>query len=214
MPEKDAVPHDASSEQSRVSGKPASERELSEAELSAELGATRDRLLRAVAEQENIRLQARRDRDDAVRYAAAGFAGDLLSSVDNLERAIASVPEDKRSEPTIAALLTGVEATLRGLLDTFPKHGLRRLDPVGEPFDPHRHDASFEATDPQHPPGTVMRVIQPGYMHHERLLRPALVGVSKAPDPPGKDAPVTDDGTSHARDALNRTPGRSDRDPE
>ena len=152
------------------------------ADLMAELAATKDRLLRALAEQENIRAQARRDRDDAVRYAASGFAGELLASIDNLERAIASVPEDQRAEPALAGLLTGVEATRRALLDTFAKHGLKRLDPIGEPFDPHRHEASFEATDARYPPGTVTHVIQPGYMHRDRLLRPALVGISKTPD--------------------------------
>jgi len=124
---------------------PAAEREPQVTDLMAELAATKDRLLRLLAEQENIRAQGRRERDDAVRYAASGFAGDLLSSIDNLERAIASVPQDQRSEPVVAGLLTGVEATRRGLLDAFAKHGLERLDPIGEPFDPHRHEASFEA---------------------------------------------------------------------
>jgi molecular chaperone GrpE len=165
---------------------PAAEREpeVTDLMLMAELAATKDRLLRSLAEQENIRAQGRRERDDAVRYAASGFAGDLLSSVDNLERAIASVPQDQRSEPVVAGLLTGVEATRRGLLDAFAKHGLERLDPIGEPFDPHRHEASFEAVDAQHPPGTVTHVIQPGYLYRDRLLRPALVGISKAPDAP------------------------------
>jgi molecular chaperone GrpE len=163
---------------------PAAEREPEVTDLMAELAATKDRLLRSLAEQENIRAQGRRERDDAVRYAASGFAGDLLSSIDNLERAIASVPQDQRSEPVVAGLLTGVEATRRGLLDAFAKHGLERLDPIGEPFDPHRHEASFEAVDAQHRPGTVTHVIQPGYLYRDRLLRPALVGISKAPDAP------------------------------
>jgi molecular chaperone GrpE len=163
---------------------PAAEREPEVTDLMAELAATKDRLLRSLAEQENIRAQGRRERDDAVRYAASGFAGDLLSSIDNLERAIASVPQDQRSEPLVAGLLTGVEATRRGLLDAFAKHGLERLDPIGEPFDPHRHEASFEAVDAQHPPSTVTHVIQPGYLYRDRLLRPALVGISKAPDAP------------------------------
>ena len=160
------------------------------ADLASELAAVKDRLLRALAEQENIRRQAQRDRDAAVRYAAAGFAGDLLSAIDNLERAIASVPEDKCAEPVIAGLLTGVEATRRALLDTFARHGLKRLDPIGEPFEPHWHEAGFEAEDARYPPGTVTRVVQPGYMYHDRLLRPALVGVSKASAPPQTGAGV------------------------
>ena len=152
-------------------------------ELAAELAATKDRLLRVLADQENVRSQARRERDEAARFAASGFARDLLSSVDNLERAIASVPEAERSGSVVANLLQGVDATRRALLDTFLNHGLVRLDPLGESFDPHRHEASFEEPDTQCSPGTVTRVIQPGYMLHDRLLRPALVGVSKAPDP-------------------------------
>jgi molecular chaperone GrpE len=193
MPEKDAQTRRAGSEHDSAAATPPLGQEPSVADIAAELAAAKDRVLRSLAEQENIRAQARRDRDEAVRYAAAGFAGDLLSSVDNLERAIASVPADKRPEPVVAGLLTGVEATRRALLDTFARHGLKRLDPIGEPFDPHRHEASFEAADARYPPGTVTSVIQPGYMHHDRLLRPALVGVSKMSDSRGKDAPVTPD---------------------
>jgi molecular chaperone GrpE len=167
----------------------APDQEPSAAEIKAELAAVKDRLLRALAEQENMRTQAKRERDTAVRYAATGFAADLLSSIDNLERAIASVPEDKRSDPGVATLLTGVEATRRALLDAFARHGLRRLDPIGEKFDPYRHEASFTAADARHPPETVISVVQPGYMHHDRLLRPALVGVSKVSDAPVEEAP-------------------------
>jgi molecular chaperone GrpE len=193
MPEKDAQTRRAGSEHDSGAATPHLGQEPSVADIAAELAVAKDRVLRSLAEQENIRAQARRDRDEAVRYAVAGFAGDLLSSVDNLERAIASVPADKRPEPVVAGLLTGVEATRRALLDTFAKHGLERLDPIGEPFDPHRHEASFEAADALSPPGTVTSVIQPGYMHHDRLLRPALVGVSKMSDSRGKDEPVTPD---------------------
>lgn len=189
MPEKDAQPQDTPCGNESVAAQPP-ECQPSVADLASELAAVKDRLLRALAEQENIRRQAQRDRDAAVRYAAAGFAGDLLSVIDNLERAIASVPEDKRAEPVIAGLLTGVEATRRALLDTFARHGLKRLDPIGEPFDPHWHEAGFEAEDARHPPGTVTRVVQPGYMYHDRLLRPALVGVSKASAPPQTGAGV------------------------
>jgi molecular chaperone GrpE len=191
MPEKDAPTGQTSSEHDGTAVTPLPQKEPSVADLTTELADAKDRHLRSLAEQENIRAQARRDRDEAVQYAAAGFAGDLLSSIDNLERAIASVPEDKRLDATVAGLLTGVEATRRALLDAFAKHGLKRLNPIGEPFNPHRHEASFEAPDTQYPPGTVTSVIQPGYTHHERLLRPALVGVSKTPDPPQKVAPAT-----------------------
>jgi molecular chaperone GrpE len=184
MPEKDAETRPANPEQDRAAATPPPDGEPSVADLMAELAAVKDRLLRSLAEQENVRRQARRDRDDAVRYAAADFAGDLLSSVDDLERAIASVAEGQRSTPVVAGLLSGVEATRRALLDAFAKHGLTRVDPLGEPFDPHRHEASFEAADAQNPPGTVTSVIRPAYMYRNRLLRPALVGISKTPDAP------------------------------
>lgn len=176
-PGEDGAKHDP------LEGGPVPDR--STAELADELAATKDRLLRSLAEQENTRQLARREREDAIRYAASGFARDLLATADNLERAIASVPEDRRSEPAVAALIAGVEATRRGLMDAFAKHGLRRLDPVGEPFDPHQHQASFEVANAQYPPGRVAEVIQPGYLHHDRLLRPALVGVSKDAAPAG-----------------------------
>jgi molecular chaperone GrpE len=156
--------------------------ERSAAEPMDDLIATRDRLLRCLAEQENIRRQAQRDRDEAVRYAASRFAADLLSTADNLDRAIASVPDEQRGDGAVTGLLAGIEATRRALADAFAKHGLRRLEPIGEKFDPNWHEASFEMVDDRLAPGTVATVIQPGYVHHERLLRPALVGVSKPAD--------------------------------
>jgi molecular chaperone GrpE len=161
---------------------PGSSAEPSLAELTEELATTRDRLLRCLADQENARRRAQRDRNEVVRYAASGFASDLLQTADNLERAIDSVPQEKRADGAVSALLTGIEATRRALLDAFAKHGLRRLDPIGEKFDPNWHEASFELTDGRHPPGAVASVLQPGYLHHDRLLRPALVGVSKLPE--------------------------------
>jgi molecular chaperone GrpE len=189
MPEKESQTRLAGAPQDGAAPTTASEQDPAVADLTAELSAAKDRLLRSLAEQENIRTQVRRERDDAVRYAAAGFAGDLLSSLDNLDRAIASVPEGQRAVPAVAGLLAGVEATRRALLDAFARHGLERFDPIGEPFDPHRHAASFEAIDLRYPPGTVTSVIQPGYMYRDRLLRPALVGVSKTSDAPDGTPP-------------------------
>ena len=197
MPEKDAPKHHSDSQHDTTAAMPPQGPEQSVAGITTELAATKDRLLRSLAEQENIRNQARRDRDEAVRYAAAGFANDLLPVVDNLERAIASVPNDKRSDPVVAGLLTGVEATRRALVDAFAKHGIKRLDPIGEPFDPHKHEASFEAADPRYAPGTVTNVIQSGYVHHDRLLRPALVGVNKT----SEDAAATPVETRSKTDA-------------
>ena len=163
---------------------PGSAPEQNVTELSTELAATKDRLLRCLADQENIRRQAQREREEAVQYAASQFARDLLQTADNLERAIASVPQEKRADGAFSRLLEGIEATHRALLDAFAKHGLRRLDPIGEAFDPNWHEASFELADDRHRPGAVASVLQPGYVHRERLLRPALVGVSKSADAP------------------------------
>jgi molecular chaperone GrpE len=182
MAEKDAETRPASPERDSAGATPPPQHEPSVSDLMAELAAVKDRLLRSLAEQENIRTHARRERDEAVRYAAAGFAGDLLSSVDDLERALASVPQDQREAPVVASLLGGVEATRRALLDAFAKHDLKRLDPLGEPFDPHRHEASFEAADARYPPGAVTSVIRPAYVYRDRLLRPALVGINKMSD--------------------------------
>jgi molecular chaperone GrpE len=152
-----------------------------------EMAELKDRLLRVLADQENARKRSEREREDAVRYASSALGRDLLTTVDNLRRAIESVgpvdgPEDNDLPEIARTLLAGVAATERGLLDTLEKHGVRRVDPVpGEPFDPHRHQAMFEVPGGDHPPGTVAQVIQPGYLHHDRLLRPALVGVAAAP---------------------------------
>jgi molecular chaperone GrpE len=189
MPEKESQTPPAGAPPDGAAPTTASEQDPAVADLTTKLAAAKDRLLRSLAEQENIRSQVRRERDDAVRYAAAGFAGDLLSSLDNLERAIASVPEGQRAVPAVAGLLAGVEATRRALLDAFARHGLERFEPIGEPFDPHRHEASFEAVDARYSPGTVTSVIEPGYMYRDRLLRPALVGVSKTSDAPDGTPP-------------------------
>jgi molecular chaperone GrpE len=170
-------------------------------ELTAELVAAKDRLLHCLADQENFRRQAQRGREEAVRYAASHFARDLLQTADNLERAIASVPQEKRADGAFSRLLEGIEATHRALLDAFAKHGLRRLNPIGEAFDPNWHEASFEVADDRHRPGAVASVLQPGYVHHERLLRPALVGVSKS-----AGAPSASGETDH-QDADRRADG-------
>jgi molecular chaperone GrpE len=148
--------------------------------LVMELTETNDRLLRALAEQQNVHRRAIRDQEQALRHAPADFARDLLTPIDDLERAIGSVSEEQRAEPSVAALLGGVEATRRALLDAFAKHGVERVDPLGEPFDPHHHEASFAAPSEDYPPGTVAIVVRPGYRFRDRLLRPALVGVSRA----------------------------------
>ena len=154
------------------------------AALEAELADTKDRLLRALAETENVRRRAQREREDTQRYAVSGFARDLLATADNLRRALDSVPEAEIKDARTRSLLDGVAATERELLSVFERHGLRRIDPKGERFDHNFHQAVFEAERPDTAAGTVIEVLQPGYVLHDRLLRPAMVGVAKtAPKP-------------------------------
>jgi molecular chaperone GrpE len=147
--------------------------------LEAELAEQKDRLLRALAETENVRRRAQREREDASRYAVTGFAKDLLSTADNLRRALDSLPEAEVKDERTRSLLAGVAATERELLSVFERHGIRRIDPKGEPFDHNFHQAIFEAEREDQPSGTVVEVLQPGYVLHDRLLRPAMVGVAK-----------------------------------
>jgi molecular chaperone GrpE len=160
------------------------------ATLEAELADTKDRLLRALAETENVRRRAQREREDTQKYAVSGFARDLLATADNLRRALDSVPEAEIKDARTRSLLDGVAATERELLSVFERHGIRRIDPKGERFDHNFHQAVFEAERPDAPAGTVVEVLQPGYMLHDRLLRPAMVGVAKAP---AKSTEGTDD---------------------
>jgi molecular chaperone GrpE len=150
------------------------------ARLQEEIVILRDQLLRALAEQENLRRRAARDRNESVRFAAAEIVTDLLSTADNLRRAIeSSRPGQPATGDMSEALLSGVLATERALLSTFERHGIIRVEPQkGEPFDPHRHQAMFEVADSGYPPGTIAQMLQPGFAYHERILRPALVGIA------------------------------------
>ncbi len=161
------------------------------AALEAELAEYKDRLLRALAETENIRRRAERERADTQKYAVGGFARDLLAPADNLRRALDSVPMTEARDDKTRSLLEGVAATERELLSVFERHGLKRIDPSGERFDHNLHQAIFEAENTGQPAGTVVQVLQPGYVLHDRLLRPAMVGVAKG-------APAPAEGTDDA----------------
>ncbi len=147
--------------------------------VEAELADTKDRLLRALAETENARRRFQREREDAQKYAIAGFAKDLLSAVDNLRRALDAMPAAEVKDSRTQSLLDGVAATERELLAAFERHGVKRIDPKGERFDHNFHQAIFEAEREGAAAGTVIEVLQPGYVLHDRLLRPAMVGVAK-----------------------------------
>jgi molecular chaperone GrpE len=161
------------------------------AALETELADAQDKLLRALAETENTRRRAQRERADAEKYAISRFAEGLLSVADNLRRALESLPESEARDDRTKSLLTGVAATERELLSAFERHGLKRIDPKGEKFDHNFHQAVFEMENTGNPAGTVVEVLQPGYVLHDRLLRAAMVGVAKgavpAPEPDGTD---------------------------
>lgn len=163
--------------------------------LRQEVAELKDQLLRALAETENVRNRAKREREETLRYAAAPLAKDLLPVADNLHRAVESVPaEAAESDERLKGLLVGVEMTEKALLDTLAKHGVARVDPLGEKLDPHRHEAMMEVQDPSKPSGTVAQVFEIGYVLHERLLRPARVAVAKGGPAPG--AAKGSDGTA------------------
>lgn len=156
-------------------------------DAEVELADTKDRLMRALAEQQNIRRQMQRERDEAVRFAGSRLAEDLLDTLDNLRRAIDTVPASESGHEAVKPLLSGVEATERNLLETLARHGVKKIDPLGSAFDPHRHHAMFQRPDAA-AEGTVIEVLQPGYMLHDRLLRPAMVGVAVPGGAPGNSA--------------------------
>ena len=161
---------------------PQSEADQVEA-LMAESADLKERLLRALADTENLRKRSERERAEASLYAATSFARDLLSVADSLDRALQSVPEEGRDQLDEATrnLLAGIEVTHKELLNVFSRYGINRIEPMGEKFDPHFHQAMFEVPDPSAQPGTVVQIMQAGYTIGERCLRPALVGVAKAP---------------------------------
>ena len=152
-----------------------------EDQRDATIADLKDRLLRALAEQENLRRRAARECEQTVKFAAAEVVKDLLPVVDNLHRAIESARRDGAAvEASQQALLAGIAATERGLLEALAKHCITPINPGRcEPFDPVHHHAIFEVLDSDCPTGTIAEVMQPGYTYHDRLLRPALVGVAK-----------------------------------
>jgi molecular chaperone GrpE len=151
--------------------------------MTAERDALKDQLLRALADTENMRRRSEREADTARKYGHTQFARDLVGAIDNLARALASAPEDKSSlDESVQSLLTGIELSWTEIQSAIEKHGVRQINPVDEKFDYNFHQAMFEVPTNDQPPGMVLEVVQHGYALHDRLLRPAMVGVSKAAD--------------------------------
>src|ERR1700742_1191994 len=158
--------------------------------LAKETADARDKMLRTLAEMENLRKRTSREVADARTYGITGFARDILDIADNLQRALDAVPVEAKAtaDPGLKALMEGVELTERSLLNTLEKNGVKKFDPSGEKFDPNFQQAMYEVPDPSVPSGTVVQVVQAGYMIGERVLRPALVGVSKGGAKPAPTA--------------------------
>ena len=150
-------------------------------ELVKELEEVRQHVLYAQAETQNVRRRLEQEKQTAATYAATGFARDMLSVKDNLDRALAAVAEDLRQDERMKGLLTGIEATSRELDAIFSRNGITRVEAMGQPLDPNRHQAMVEIPHDEAEPGTIVQEMQPGYMIKDRLLRPALVGVAKKP---------------------------------
>ena len=149
--------------------------------LAREAAEARDKMLRTLAEMENLRKRTAKEVADARTYGVTGFARDVLDIADNLQRALDAVPAEARAaaDPGLKSLIEGVELTERSLHNTLEKYGVKRLDPSGSKFDPNFHQAMYEVPDASVPAGTVVQVVQAGYTIGDRVLRPALVAVSK-----------------------------------
>jgi len=162
--------------------------------LDRELAEAKDRLLRALADMDNMRKRTEREVADARVYGISNFARDILGVADNMHRAMQALDDELRAKADEAtkALLEGVELTERELINVLEKHGVTKIEPLGQKFDPNRHQAMYEIEDASVPSGTVIQVMQAGYLIGERVLRPALVAVSKGggKSPPANDNPT------------------------
>ena len=169
------------------------------AALVKEAAEYRDRMLRTLAEMENLRRRTEREIADSRQYAVANFARDLLAVADNMQRALDTLSADFRdqADPVVKSHIEGVELTERELVKVMEKHGIRRFDPQGQKFDPNLHQAMMQVPDPSVPDNTVVQVMQPGYMIADRVLRPALVGVSKGGP---KGAPAANENSTSSVD--------------
>jgi molecular chaperone GrpE len=151
------------------------------AALAREAADTKDRLLRTLAEMENMRRRTEREVADARTYGITAFARDILAVADNMDRALKALDAEirEKADAGVKALLDGVELTERELLNVMEKHGIAKIEPQGQKFDPNLHQAMFEVSDPSVPAGTVVQIVQPGYTIGGRVLRPALVAIAK-----------------------------------
>lgn len=158
------------------------------AALEAEVQEAKDRMMRALADAENTRKRALKDREDAIKFAASAFAKDLLDFADNFRRGLDAIPEDVRkgNDVRMNNVFEGLAAMERELLQVFERHKITKIVPLDEPFNPNFHEVMFEAPFPGKAAGIIIEVIEPGYVLHDRLLRPARVGIAKGDASGGK----------------------------
>jgi len=174
--------HEETNEEARAGDEggaeePSPEQDFSE--LVKELEQVRQHVLYAQAETQNVRRRLEQEKQTAAAYAATGFARDVLSVKDNLDRALAAIPDDLRQDERMKSLIAGIEATGRELDTVFQRNGITRVEALGQPLDPHRHQAMIEVPSDDAEPGTIVQEMQAGYMIKDRLLRPAMVGVAR-----------------------------------
>ena len=174
------TPVDSAPEEDGAEGEPPGDSEdAPEDGPAVEIAALKDRLLRAVAETENLRKRAAREREEASAYAISDFARGVVDVADDLARALDNLPEGLRDDADAAAFVEGLELTRRNLDAALERRSIARIDPAGEPFDHNLHEAMFEMEAGDAEPGSVVQVLQVGYRIHDRLLRPARVAVAK-----------------------------------
>jgi molecular chaperone GrpE len=213
MPDDKTDPREANEDQAGSADSAKAETQKADADPGLHVGADldalltenaemRDRLLRTMADMENLRRRTEREKADTARYAVTSFARDVLTVGDNLKRTIEHVPaEAAAQDPALKSFLEGVELTERELLNVLERHGVTRIDPLGQRFDPNCHQAMYEVPNPDVPEGTVVDVMQAGYTIGARCLRPALVAVAKGGAKPGK--PQDDGNGAPPRRAAN-----------
>lgn len=189
------APNAESSAEPKVSKPQASKPYVDPSLLVDEAAEMKDRLLRTLADMENLRKRTEREVADARQYGIASFARDVLGVADNFRRALDAIGPELRAgaDAGVASFIEGVELTERELLKALEKNGIRKIEPQGEKFDPNLHQAMYEVPDPSVPSGSVVQVIQPGYVIGERILRPAMVAVAKGG--PKMAAPGANDST-------------------
>jgi molecular chaperone GrpE len=218
MPDDKTDPREANEDQARAADSDKAEKQNATPEAAAKPAAEldalagenaelRDRLLRTMAEMENLRRRTEREKADTARYAISNFARDVLTVGDNLKRTVDHVPaEAAAQDPALKSFLEGVELTERELLNVLERHGVTRIEPLGQRFDPNCHQAMYEVQNTDVPEGTVVDVMQAGYTIGDRCLRPALVAVAKGGAKPSKPQQGEGDGFGQRRPANDDFP--------